>query len=199
MSKNIAVIHFMIPCAFLLLCNCNNLTTNDNPSSDDIRGTYYLMEYGFEQFSDSALTEMQMIDSVEIANAMINDTLSISTLIITEDSIVRFGFHCPGDNIGTTRIAYHYKIENTHLIGDSLSGVREDSVARMEFRTVFEKINSDTLSITQVGKTHVVGQRHNFILISKGTYIKKNGTTFSLSDTPTCSDNYEPYFPIPFW
>src|SRR5512133_560139 len=155
----------IIAMAGIMITDCeNNSTSPTGNETINLKGKYLMDSYCMANVSSLSVNPVSIDSLLSVANCA-NGTivscdevkkdstkccLSMSTIIITDDSLVRFGFHCPGDNSGSTRIAYGYVYKDGQLTGENLSGIVNDTEGEYT-RTTFLKKNSDeSIVITQV-------------------------------------------------
>jgi hypothetical protein len=189
---------------FVVHFSCERFVDDLQPNDRScIEGNYLLTKFCMA-FSETAgmhptIPLDSMLNNADCATSPIQDLISMSTLIITRDSIVRFGYHCPGDNSGSTRIAYGYRYNRGQLFGDSLSGRIEVAEGTKEMSTYLEKNQDKSITVTQIGQLYINEIDSTFIIIYRGNYDKYDSTYYKYEDEPTCRENYGPWFPIPFW
>jgi hypothetical protein len=190
----------------------NSSTSPTDTSTGDIRGSYLMDSYciatekspSVNAISIDSLLKVAECDSEEIIDCDMSKggtkcCLSMSTIFITGDSLVRFGYHCPGDRSGSTRIAYKYVYNNGQLTGDSLSGDFKLSEGERTIKTFFKKNSDESIVITQLGSFTSYKNDSTYYTLCKSTYKKSDSTCFNYNSVPTCIDNNEPWFPIPLW
>jgi hypothetical protein len=198
--------------ASFFFCENNSATRVNTNHNSGIEGTYLMSNYCIAGLTVPSARSISMDSLLSIASCnsryVLNcDTetgnakccLSMSTLIITTDTIVRYGYHCPGDNSGSTRISYGYMYKDGKLTGDSLSGIIKAAQGEKNMTTFLTKHNDESITITQLGKYITPTSDSTYYLLYKSDFIKSEKSCFNYNDEPTCTDNYGPWFPIPIW
>lgn len=194
---------------WFIFCENNSTLPTDN-STGDIRGSYLMDSYCMADLVSPSANTISIDSLLKIAGCAAGPTincdnvkdstkccLSMSTIFITDDSLVRFGYHCPGDNSGSTRIAYGYVYKDGKLTGDLLSGDDKDTEYTM--KTLLTKNSDESIIITQFRAIKSYVNDSTYYTLCRSTYKKSQNTCFHYNDVPTCSDNYDPGFPIPVW
>jgi len=193
---------------WFVYCDITSPWEKDEP---DIRGSYLMVNYCFVGVSapsgkhvsiDSLLSVAECTSGQVIFDHVNENTscsLSMSTIIITDDSLVRFGYHCSGDSSGSTRVAYGYVFKDGKLTGDSLSGISKIPEGEKTMKTLLTKNDDESIVITQVGAFTSYEEDSTYHVLYKSTFKKSHNVCYHYNDVPTCFDNYEPWFPIPVW
>lgn len=197
------ILLFFLISSFTL--SCSNHPVEIEPPLP-IQGKYVLLEYCVSYYTkkgtniDTQLTmEGYRLNNTGCSTASEDSFVSMSTMIITTDSIIRFGFHCPGDNSGSTRIAYGYRLNNGKLVGDSLCGEGVSGPVQILRISTIEKHHDNSLKLIQYGFYSHIQKDSTFCGVFEGKYVERDSTMFNYGDEPTCKDNYSPWFPMPFW
>jgi len=213
-GKSIKLLLCIIAVAGIVFIFCENSSTSptQNISTDDIRGSYLMDSYciatekspSVNAISIDSLLKVAECDSEEIIDCdMVKGgtqcCLSMSTIFITGDSLVRFGYHCPGDRGGSTRIAYRYVYNNGQLTGDSLCGDFKLADGERIMKTFLKKNIDESIEITQIGSFTSYKNDSTYYELCKSTYKKSDITCFNYNSVPTCIYNNKPWFPIPIW
>lgn len=188
----------------------NTSTSSTDKSTGDIRGCYLMDSYCMANLVSPSINTISIDSLLKIAKCATGTIvdcdrvkgstkccLSMSTIFITNDSLVRFGYHCPGDNSGSTRIAYGYVYKAGKLTGDFLSGYNKETEYSME--TLLTKNSDESIIITQFGSFKSYENDSTYYTLCRSTYKKSDNTCYNYNEIPTCTDNYEPWFPIPVW
>jgi len=205
---------FIIVIAGIMITDCeNNSTSPTGNETINLKGKYLMDSYCIANVATLSVNPLS-IDSLLSVAGCANGTiigcdevrkdstkccLSLSTIIFTDDSLVRFGFHCPGDNSGSTRIAYGYVYNDGKLTGDLLSGDVKTAEGESSWKTFLKKNSDESIIITQLQSLTVYGIDSTYYLLCKSTYKKSDNTCYNYNDLPTCSETYEARFPIPTW
>jgi hypothetical protein len=204
----------IIAMAGIVITDCdNNSTSPTGNETINLKGKYLMDSYCIANVSTLSVNPVSIDSLLSVADCAIGTIigcdevkkdstkccLSMSTIIITDDSLVRFGFHCPGDNSGSTRSAYGYVYNDGKLTGDLLSGDVKTAEGESSWKTFLKKNSDESIVITQLQSLTIYENDSTYYLLYKSTYKKSDNTCYNYNDLPTCSENYEPRFPIPVW
>lgn len=205
---------------FITLISCSDSVSSGKPQTEALKkslvpneqlGQWRIIKYWMKSYENSEKSineikeEAPMADYLSLYNANTEHPAAFFTLLFTtNDSLVIFSTHCPGENTGNPRYVYPFTWQNDQLHGDSLTATYDLSKLlnddRYQGTATFNTsmfLENENLIIEQSSIYLLTDKKIRQVMYQKTEYERYDQEVWTIESEGTCSSFSQQKFPLP--